>query len=170
MGNVRSIEREYLIRATKNGKTFFFKKKYPSVILNPVKDKDGYVIVSLSKRTGRPSTPRVHRLVASAFIKNPENKNAINHKNSIKNDNRVENIEWCTNKENTNHMIKFGKGMASGENHHNSIFKEEDIKKIRALLKMGFNSAAIARLYNCHWTTIHSIQKGETWKKKAPKK
>lgn len=66
-------------------------------------DKDGYCQVTLSKNNIR-KTMRVHKLVALAFVdgKTAE-KNMVNHKNEIKDDNRVENLEWCDAKYNTNY-------------------------------------------------------------------
>lgn len=76
---------------------------YDSKLLsNNTLDKDGYVKTALRKN-GKRHYLRVHRIVAEAFLENPENKPVVNHKNGIKNDNRVVNLEWATISENTKH-------------------------------------------------------------------
>lgn len=82
-------------------------RKYDNIkIINP--NDDGYIVAHLTNNKGEKKKISVHRLVASAFIPNPENKKEINHINCVRDDNRVENLEWCTTKENTEHAFKMG--------------------------------------------------------------
>lgn len=71
-------------------------------------DKKGYYIINLFKN-GKTKNYRVHRLVAEAFIPNPENKPEIDHINTIRCDNRVENLRWVTPKENKNNPLTIDK-------------------------------------------------------------
>lgn len=72
--------------------------------LSPFANKDGYKDVHLCK-DGKMHTKKVHRLVAEAFIPNPEGKPCIDHINGVRDDNRVENLRWCTQKENSNNPV-----------------------------------------------------------------
>ena len=79
--------------------------KIKSSIKAKQKDKDGYERVGLW-HNGKPYSRQVHRLVAEAHIPNPDNLPQVNHKNEIKNDNRVENLEWCSVAYNNNYRNK----------------------------------------------------------------
>ena len=88
---------------------------------------NGYLVVSLVKN-GKLKQFYVHKLVAEACILNPENKPCIDHINTIRNDNRIENLRWVTYKENMNNELT--KEKLSGENSNNyGKPRSEEIKK-----------------------------------------
>lgn len=92
-GRVKSLK-----RIARNNHTVNSKIRKPKI------DKDGYCCVSLWI-DGVSKEHFIHRLVAQAFVPNPENKPCIDHINTDRTDNRAENLRWCTHKENTNNPI-----------------------------------------------------------------
>jgi hypothetical protein len=77
------------------------------IILKQLDNGAGYCQVGLSKNN-KLKKHYIHRLVAQYFIDNPNNLQQVNHINGIKKDNRIENLEWCTQSHNNNHAIKTG--------------------------------------------------------------
>lgn len=101
-GRVRSIDRKVASGIRHNDSVMRTGK-----ILKYNVKRNGYAQISLS-RNGKVKSIGVHRLVAMAFIENPESKATVNHKNGNKLDNRAENLEWATQKENSQHAYDTG--------------------------------------------------------------
>ena len=130
LGNVKSFDR-YIPTRTGSG-------KQNGRILKLQKSVKGYLMSCLCVDKKKFNTG-VHRLVAMAFLPNPLNKEQVNHINGIKEDNRVENLEWCTGSENikhsiTNNLAKFN----YGEKHHMSKITDEQMKEILIKRELGY--------------------------------
>lgn len=121
----------------------------------------GYLLVCLN--ANKRQTLSVHRLVAKAYIPNPDNKPEVNHIDGNKLNNHYTNLEWCTRKENVIHS--FTNGLNSGkkgtDNPRNKL-SINDIIKIKSLLGT-IKQTDIANLFGVHQTLISAINTGKLW-------
>lgn len=100
--DVSNYEGLYQVSNLGNIKSLNYGRTGEERLLKPVKNNDGYLLVTLCKN-GKPKRYLVHRLVASAFLPNPNNLKEINHKDENSLNNRIENLEWCDRKYNCNY-------------------------------------------------------------------
>lgn len=108
----------------------------PFNYLKPKSDKDGYLQVALAKNK-KQYTKKVHRLVAMAFIPNPNNYPQVNHKDEIKSNNHVDNLEWCTNSYNQKY------GTCSRRKKEHTDYKKIAAKNSKPILQIK-NGVVIA--------------------------
>ena len=123
-------------------------------IIKPIKDKKGYLRISLSKN-GKSKCFSIHRLVAKAFVDGYEEGLDVNHINEIKTDNRAKNLEWCTKEYNCNYGTRNNRIKIKNLNSNG--------KKIRCIeLDKVFNSIAEAgRYFKCSSATICYCLRGK---------
>lgn len=117
-----------------------------------------------------------HRMIAITFIPNPENKPQVNHINGIRNDNRVENLEWCTARENAIHGFRVNgrkhsekqkaivKKMFSGESNPKAKLNEAMVLSIRRLRQKGLSLKEIAERHDISRSQVSVIANGKCWK------
>jgi hypothetical protein len=125
-------------------------------------DKYGYYRSILSKDKKQRNVI-ISRMVAEAFIPNPNNLPQVNHIDGNKQNNHVSNLEWISNIDNQIHARKTGLINNNGVNSGNSKFTEEDVIKIRNL-KGILSCKKIGDLFGVSSTTIHYIFKNKTYK------
>lgn len=134
------------------------RRYYPPGVRKPTVDKDGYLVADLVLN-GKKKFVKLHRLVAQAFIDNPEGKPIVNHVNGIKTDNRVENLEWASSSENNMHSCRV-LGNFQGEKNAKAVMTLEEVKRVRLDDR---SHRAIAAAYGVSKNCISSIKAGRTW-------
>lgn len=123
---VKNYEGLYEVSNMGRVKSLNYNKTGKERILKLNKDKDGYLLVNLHKNTKMKSC-KVHRLVATAFVENPEGYTEVNHINENKLDNRANNLEYCSRSYNNNYGTR---NQRAGEKLKGRKFSEETIKKM----------------------------------------
>lgn len=146
-----------------NGQIRSLRTRKPCVLKQRILGK--YLIVVLTIN-GRKQARSVHRLVAKAFVPNPENKPEVNHINGDKLDNRAENLEWVTHAENLAHAAA-NHLMRSGTSSPRAKLSKDEIACVRSMFKpysREFGVTALAKQFGVCVKTIQSIVRGRTYK------
>ncbi len=140
------------------------KKDYKPKMMKDSSNGLGYRYVVLSKNNNSKNL-YIHRLVLKAFVPNPQNKPQVNHKNGIKDDNKLENLEWCTRSENAKHACKMGLWSDhKGENNNYSKLNNNQVVMIKKILKLKkYYQREIGKMFGVHQMTISRIQRGLIW-------
>lgn len=136
----------------------------PKIMTQFLSKAGSYPIVSLRKIVDGKSTmftKKVHVLFCRAFLPNPENKKFINHKNGIKTDNRIENLEWVTSSENNLHAIRTGLRSPRKGRSPKAMFSDDQVREIRLSVLCAYE---ICKTYNCSNQTIRKIRSRRYYK------
>lgn len=163
-GNVRSLNRYILRKGHK--KPVFWESK----ILKPHINLQGYYSVALSDKDHNRKRKRINRLVAEAFIPNPDNLTRVNHKDENKTNNNVENLEWCTTQYNNTYGTRMEriakancKKIFQYDLNGNLIKIWESVKECA---KNGFSKSGVSEASNYRYNVVgNNKYKGFKWSK-----
>lgn len=123
-----------------------------------------YLIATLCKY-GKSKSFMVHRMTATAFIPNPENKPCINHLDGNKYNNKISNLEWVTYKENMKHAYDIGLYNGRDASCGNRRLTSKQVLKIRKLYtNKTENQESLCKMFKCTNQNISCIVNGKTWK------
>lgn len=157
----KKIENYSKYRIYSNGAIY---SEYINKFISPTKDSGGYLQNTLVDDFGNRKTIKTHRLVALAFLPNPNNFIEVNHKDFNRVNNNVENLEWCSRKYNIKYTALNHLEYNSKVYSKLSPLTEEKVLLIPTLLNYNFSIKLIAKLYNVGHITIRNIVAGRTWR------
>jgi hypothetical protein len=136
---------------------------YPSYVYKLTLDKKGYQTICLTKN-GKEYGKKVHQLVALAFLGPCPDKHEINHKDGVKANNQLNNLEYVTSSENQRHALRMGlKRKLRGSQSGHVKLTEAKVLEILGLWRLGWPIANIARAFKVAERTIDHIVRGDSW-------
>lgn len=149
------------------------KGKYKEKLLKQSKESNGYLKVTLRKKYKK-KTYLVHRLVAKAFIENPNKLPCVNHKDECKTNNVVSNLEWCTYKYNSNygtHIKRVSESQINDPNKSKQVYQYTKDGELISVWKStsecgrnGYNFGNVASCCrNCYKIEGNNVYKGYIW-------
>lgn len=154
LGNIKSLKR-------KKWNGFDYQEVIEKILSQKLHE--GYKYVNLCKK-GEQKLIGVHRLVALAFLNNPDNKKYVHHKDNNPQNNNVDNLEWCTQKENISYSVQQGR-FNQGTLSPRTKFTEADITEIRKRIESKeISQNKIAKELGVSQNCISEIVNRKTWK------
>jgi hypothetical protein len=166
---------EGLYAVTEDGRVWSYPRKWISgynskcghdgKFLSLATHSGGYLQVGITKNVVHKHC-FVHRLVATAFIPNPDNKKEVNHKDGNKKNNHYSNLEWATRRENSDHAKKlnlYKPQPTRGSKHPDAKVTEDEVLEIRRLQAAGVKRRHILASYPLSKSSYHAIIRRESW-------
>lgn len=134
--------------------------------MRPTIDRVGYVRFNLDDGTGKKKGMYAHRLVALAYIPNPDRKPYVNHKDHNKANNSIDNLEWCTHAENIQYDWSSGRRKPAnhGETNGNSKVTLSQVLRMRDMWRNGAQQIELSELFGISQPTVSQIVLGKTWR------
>lgn len=120
---------------------------------------NGYMLVSVE---GKPY--RVHRLIAETFLQDSEDYGKdVNHKDGVKTNNNLSNLEWCTRSHNIQHAIDTGLNPSKGITHHNNKYSEELVRQVCKYMEDGWRNIDIVNKLEVPKDWVAMVRTGRLW-------
>lgn len=154
MGRIRTLERDIYYKKGKNQ----YKRVQKPKIMKLQENRGGYLWINLN-RAGKHKVARIHRLVAKAFIPLVNGKYIVNHKNGIKTDNRVVNLEWTTSAENNLHAYEVGIKKS-----HRAGYSDYYIFMVLRLLER-YTCSEVAKSLKMQPSSVHQVANKKSYKR-----
>jgi len=131
-------------------------------VMRQTNNASGYLTIDLRRDKTR-ATGLVHRLVATAFLENPENLPIVNHMDSNRKNNCKSNLEWCTHQYNVQHSYDTGSNSNAGDLHPRKVLSEALVREMRLKYNTGTTRKQLVEEYGFKYCTIDKAVRGINW-------